>query len=527
MTSILAKAFESGLPLPVRAVLCWDIVLESGRLVSAKRHDNKAYGIGCTGPEFDEETGVGAERISAFATAAELGRLLAEGRTTSEAITGRALERVAVHDGALHAFVDRFAEEALQAAIASDRRRGRGEARSFLDGVPYAAKDLLHVRGRPTRAGSRALGAEPQAVTAHAVTRLAEAGMVLVGKVQTVEFAFGSWGTNQVTGTPLNPRDPGLPRAPGGSSSGSGVAVAAGLVPAALGTDTGGSIRNPAAMCGVVGLKTTVGRIGRGGLMTLAGSFDSVGPLTRSVEDAALLFAAMAGRDPLDPATFGVPPVALSRAPEHELAGLRLIIPAAADLAGVAPPVLERFRAALADLASLGADIREKAMPRAPEAYMALTGELMSAESWHHLGRYAGPDDSPVHPDVRSRILKGRDIDGTRYQDLLEQRRAAQVEFARYLEEADALLTPTAPILPPPLSEIDEAKTPLGTFTRFVNLMDMAALSVPIGLVGAGLPTALQIVVPRFEEALALRIGRALEIRRGGLFEPPPAYEAP
>ncbi|OCC04435.1 hypothetical protein BA190_13590 [Labrys sp. WJW] len=470
---------------------------------------------------------MGADSISAFATAAELGRLLAEGRTTSEAITGRALERIAAHDGALQAFVGVFAEEALKAAIASDQRRRRGESRGFLDGVPYAAKDLFHVRGWPTRAGSRALGAEPQAVTANSVTRLAEAGMVLVGKVQTVEFAFGGWGTNPITGTPLNPRDPDVPRAPGGSSSGSGVAVAAGLVPAALGTDTGGSIRNPAAMCGIVGLKTTVGRIGRGGLLTLATSFDSVGPLTRSVEDAALLFAAMAGRDPLDPATFGVPPVALSGAPEHDLAGLRLCIPAAADLAAVEPLVLERFRAVLADLEALGADIREKAMPRPPEAYMTLTGELMSAESWHHLGRYAGPDDSPVHPDVRSRILKGRQIDAARYQDLLEQRRAAQIEFAAYLEGMDALLTPTAPILPPPLAEIDETKTPLGTFTRFVNLMDMAALSVPTGLVGTGLPTALQIAVPRFEEALALRIGRALEIRRGGLFEPPPAYQAP
>lgn len=477
--------------------------------------------------ESDGDTGVGADSISAFATVAELGRLLAEGHVTSEAITGRALERIAAHDGALHAFVGVFAEQALQAAIASDQRRRRGEARGFLDGVPYAAKDLFHVRGWPTRAGSRALGAEPQAGTANAVTRLAEAGMVLVGKVQTVEFAFGSWGTNQITGTPLNPRDPGLPRAPGGSSSGSGVAVAAGLVPAALGTDTGGSIRNPAAMCGTVGLKTTVGRIGRGGLLTLASSFDSVGPLTRSVEDATLLFAAMAGRDPLDPATFGVAPVALSSALEQDLAGLRLRIPSAADLVGVEPLVLERFQAALADLAALGADIREAPMPRAPEAYMMLTGELMSAESWYHLGRYAEPDDSQVHPDVRARILRGREIDGARYQDLLEQRRATQIEFAHYLEDADALLTPTAPILPPPLIEIDETKTPLGTFTRFVNLMDMAALSVPAGLVGAGLPTALQIVVPRFEEALALRIGRALEIRRGGLFEPPPAYEAP
>lgn len=467
-----------------------------------------------------------SDSISAFATAAELGRLLAQGHTSSEALTRRALDRIAMHDRSLNAFVAVLAEEALQAAAASDQRRRRGEARGLLDGVPYAVKDLFHVAGHPTRAGSRALGPAPETTSAHAVTRLSEAGLVLVGKVQTVEFAFGGWGTNAVTGTPLNPRDRAVPRAPGGSSSGSGVAVAAGLVPAALGTDTGGSIRNPAAMCGVVGLKTTVGRIGRGGVVTLAHSFDSIGPLTRSVEDASLFFAAMAGRDPLDPATFGVPPVVLSREPERDLGGLRLRIPAAADLDSVEPAVMEHFRAAIGDLAALGAEIREQAMPRPPEAYMTLTGELMAAESWHHLSRYAGPDDSVVHPDVRARILKGKDIDGARYHDLSEQRRAAQIEISRYLEGADALLTPTSPILAPPLAEIDETKTPLGTFTRLVNLADMAALSVPVGLV-AGLPTALQIAVPRFEEALALRIGRALEIRRGGLFEPPPAYEMP
>jgi len=465
------------------------------------------------------------DEISAFATAADLGRALASGSTTSEAVVRRALDRIAAHDGALHSFVATFPQEALKAAADSDERRRNNTARGPLDGVPFAAKDLFHVAGRPTFAGSRALDGKPQAVTANAVARLAEAGMILVGKVQTVEFAFGSWGTNPVAGTPLNPRDPAVPRAPGGSSSGSGVAVAAGLVPAALGTDTGGSIRNPAAMCGVVGLKPTVGRVGRGGLLALAASFDSVGPLVRSVEDAALVFAAMAGRDLDDPATYGLPPLNLG-ALEEGVAGLRLRVPGAADLAMVEPAVRERFDAALADFTALGAVIEERPMPRPPEAYMALTGELMAVEAWHHLGQHAGPEDSVVHPVVRARILKGREIDGTRYQQLLDERRAVQIAFARYLEGADALLTPTSPILPPPVSEIDEARTPLGTFTRFVNLMEMAALSVPVGLAG-GLPTALQIVVRRFEEPLALRIGRALERKRGGLFEPPPGYATP
>ena len=453
--------------------------------------------------------------------------MLAEGSITSEAIVRRALERIAAHDGALHSFVSVFPEEALQAAAESDERRRRGAAKGLLDGVPFAAKDLFHVAGHPTLAGSRALDGKPQAVTAHAIERLAAAGMVLVGKVHTVEFAFGGWGTNPVAGTPLNPRDPALPRAPGGSSSGSGVAVAAGLVPAALGTDTGGSVRNPASMCGIVGLKTTVGRVGRGGLLALATSFDSVGPMVRSVEDAALLLAAMAGRDPADPATFGVPPVSPLDVLEKGVAGLRLRVPAVADLASVAPAVLERFHAALADFEALGATIEEKPMPCAPEAYMALTGDLMAAEAWYHLGRYVTVADSVVHPAIRARILKGGEIDAARYQELVEQRRAAQIDFARYLEGSEAMLTPTSPILAPPLAEIDEAKTPLGTFTRFVNLMDAAALSVPAGLARQGLPAALQIVVPRFGETTALRIGRALERARGGLFEPPPGYETP
>ncbi len=193
------------------------------------------------------------EKPSPFATASELASALREGATTSTDIVARALDRAATHNGRLHAFVEIFADAALAAAAAADDRRSRGAVLGPLDGIPFAAKDLLDVEGYPTMAGSRALTGRPAAATATVLRRLADAGMILLGKVQTVEFAFGSWGTNPVAGTPLNPYDRALPRAPGGSSSGSGVAVAAGLVPMALGTDTTGSIRNPSGMCGVVG----------------------------------------------------------------------------------------------------------------------------------------------------------------------------------------------------------------------------------------------------------------------------------
>jgi aspartyl-tRNA(Asn)/glutamyl-tRNA(Gln) amidotransferase subunit A len=357
--------------------------------------------------------------------------------------------------------------------------------------------------------------------------RLADAGMILLGKVQTVEFAFGSWGTNPVTGTPLNPYDRAVPRAPGGSSSGSGVAVAAGLVPMALGTDTTGSIRNPSGMCGVVGLKTTAGLVGRGGLLPLAATFDSIGPLARSVEDAALVLAALEGEDDGDPATYGLAPTLPLDGLDKGVAGMRFRVPGAADLASVTPGVLERFRAALADLEALGAAIEELPMPEPPEAYMGHAGDILAAEAWHHLRRHVEKPDGVVDPAIRARVVKGKEIDGARYQELIATRRARQIEFLRYMEGADAFLTPTAPIVAPALADLDESKTTLGTFSRMVNLMEMAALSVPAGLVD-GLPSGLQIVVRRFQDPLALRIGRALEVKRGGsLFDPPAGFVEP
>ena len=459
----------------------------------------------------------------AFASAADLGRALQNGKITAVGIVEHLLQRIAMHDGALHAFVEILGASALEEARASDRRRRQGSARGPLDGVPFAAKDLFDITGHVTACGSRALSPEPAGRTATAVERLAAAGMIAIGKTQTVEFAFGGWGTNPVCGTPVNPRDRTVARIPGGSSSGSGVAVAAGLAPAALGTDTGGSVRNPAAMCGIVGLKTSVGLVGRGGLLPLATTFDSIGPLARSVEDAAMLLAAMQGHDPDDPATFGVRGGDPLHALDRGVAGLRLRVPSAADLAGVDAGILDRFRSALADFEALGAIVDAKPMPRAPEIYMVHTGNIMAAEAWHNLGRYVEAPGSPVDPMVRDRIMKGRGIDAEGYLDLIADRTRMQVEFARYIEGADAFLTPTAPITAPPIEGIDETITPLGTFTRLVNLMDMAALSVPIGAV-ADLPAALQIVVRRFDDALALSIGRALELHRGGLFEPPAGF---
>jgi aspartyl-tRNA(Asn)/glutamyl-tRNA(Gln) amidotransferase subunit A len=261
--------------------------------------------------------------------------------------------------------------------------------------------------------------------------------------------------------------------------------------------------------------------------LPLATTFDSIGPLARSVEDAALVLAAIEGEDAGDPATYSVAPTRPLDRLASGVAGMRFRIPGPDDLASVTPGVLERFRAALTDLEALGAAIEERPMPQAPEAYMVHAGDILAAEAWHYLGRHVEKPDSVVGPAIRARVVKGKEIDGARYQELIAMRRARQIEFMRYMEGADAFLTPTSPITAPPLADLDESKTTLGTFSRMVNLMDMAALSVPIGLV-EGLPSGLQIVVRRFQDPLALRIGRALEVRRGGsLFDPPEGFSQP
>lgn len=459
----------------------------------------------------------------AFASAAEMGRSLQQGTIRSVELVEGALARISKHDGELHAFVEVYTDSARAQARAADLRWQSGTPRSLLDGVPFAVKDLFDVSGHVTACGSKALDARVAEKTSNAVRRLMDGGMVLLGKTHTVEFAFGAWGTNPVCGTPVNPRDQACARVPGGSSSGSGVAVAAGFVPVALGTDTGGSVRNPAALCGTLGLKPSVGRIGRGGLVPLASSLDAIGPLVRSVEDAALILDLLQGEDPEDPATFGLCDCDPLSDLESGIDGLRLRVPAVPDLAAVSDEVLEQFRAALARFEALGAIIEPRAMPRAPDFYKARAGRIMAIESWNRLRAHVEKPDSRVHPVIRGRILAGRNVTADAYLDAISERAWLQSEFATYLDGADAFLTPTVPITAPPIEGIDETITPLGTFTRMVNLLDLSAISVPAGA-PSGLPAALQIVVRRLDEPRALRIARALEVARGGLFKPPAGY---
>ena len=271
----------------------------------------------------------------AFLPAHVLATEIATQRLSPITVVEAFLARIAAHDPKLHAFVEIYGDEARLAAEAADKAIRSGHAVGPLHGVPIALKDLIDIEGRITTGGSRVWRERRSPATATIARRFFAAGMIVLGKTHTVEFAMGGWGTNQHCGTPWNPWDPAVPRTPGGSSSGSGVAVAAGFAPWAIGTDTGGSVRLPASWCGLSGLKTTIGRVSTYGILPLSPTLDTPGPMARSVEDAALLFSVMQGPDPLDRLTLSAPPPAdpfrtlrrgvkglrLARMPQHERNG--------------------------------------------------------------------------------------------------------------------------------------------------------------------------------------------------------------
>src|SRR6516164_9842458 len=266
------------------------------------------------------------------------------------------LARIRARDPKLHAFVEVYAEEARLAAEAADKAIRSGHAVGPLHGIPIALKDLIEIDGKVTTGGSEVWRDRRSGCTATLARRLIAAGLIVTGKTHTVEFAMGGWGTNQYRGTPWNPWDPTTARTPGGSSSGSGVAVAAGLAPWAIGTDTGGSVRLPASWCGLSGLKTTIGRVSTYGILPLSPSLDTPGPMARSVEDAALLYRAIEGPDPADPRTLGRPPAGPLATMRRGVRGLKLARMPTIERDHVAAEVLNAYDAALEDLARLGAE---------------------------------------------------------------------------------------------------------------------------------------------------------------------------
>ncbi|HKS88407.1 MAG TPA: amidase, partial [Stellaceae bacterium] len=399
----------------------------------------------------------------------------------------------------------RLAAEAAEKAIRSGHRIGP------FHGIPIALKDLIEIEGRITTGGSEAWRERRSAYTATLAQKFIAAGMIVIGKTHTVEFAMGGWGTNQHMGTPRNPWDLDQHRTPGGSSSGSGVAVAAGMAPWAIGTDTGGSVRLPASWCGLAGLKTTIGRVSTYGILPLAPSLDTPGPMARTVEDAALLYSVMAGADPLDPRTLAAPsPIDPLPGLKRGVRGLRLARMPAAERDGCAAEVLAAYDAALDALAGLGAEIVDIALPfRFADATQAV-GRIIGSEAYQLIGDLVDDPALPIDPAVRPRIQLGRGISARDYLAALAERDALKGRFLAALDGIDALLTPTTQTAAIRVEAVDQTTTP-AHFTRAFNLLELCALAVPDGFTATGLPLSLQIVCRPYDEATALRIGWAYE----------------
>ncbi len=473
--------------------------------------------------------------MSGEGTLGDLARRVAAGETSCREVIASCIDRIEAVDGEVGAFLQVRPEEALREAEEADTDRARGRARSPLHGLPIGVKDNMVSRDFETRCASRILAGYRSPYEATVLGKLREAGMVVVGSLNMDEFAMGSSCENSALQVTRNPWD--LGRVPGGSSGGSAAAVAAREIPVALGSDTGGSIRQPAALCGVVGLKPTYGRVSRYGLVAFASSLDQIGPLARSVSDAALLLGAIAGHDPKDATSISRPVPDYGAVLTGSLEGVRLGLPKEMlGDDGTDPETLERVRDAVALLESLGAQTVEVTLPYSAYGISAYY-LVCTAEASSNLSRYDGvkygfraPSDSlddmysktrsqGFGPEVKRRILLGTYVLSAGYYDAY-YRKAQQVrslirgDFERAFESCDLLVGPTAPGPAWPLGErIDD---PLqmylsDVFTVTVNLAGLPALSLPCGFVGSGLPVGLQLIGRPLDEETVLRVGDAYQ----------------
>jgi aspartyl-tRNA(Asn)/glutamyl-tRNA(Gln) amidotransferase subunit A len=436
---------------------------------------------------------------------AELAKLLREGEASSREIVDDCLGRIASLDGKLHAFVEVYGDDARKLAQAADLARSARAVRGPLHGLPIAFKDLLEMEGRQTTAGAQSWRGRISDHTATSVTRLLDAGMIPLGKTHLVEFAFGGWGRNEPMGAPWNPWDMKTHRVAGGSSSGSAVAVAAGLSPAAIGSDTGGSVRIPSALCGITGLKTTFGLVSLHGAVPLSTLLDTIGPLAHTAEDCALLTAAMAEGDR------GVV-IAQAVTARIDIAGMRIAVLSADRFPpGMEAAVLRARDEAISVLRDAGATLVEVPGPIAFDEIASRLGKLLAAEAYALRGALAERADVVMDPWVRKRVQSGKDITAAQFIAEMHAMRAAQEAFAAWMRDWDALLTPTLPIVATPVVEVDESTAPLAAFTRAVNYLGGCALSLPAGFSPSKLPVAVQLIGAPFAEGTLVRIGRAFQ----------------
>jgi len=420
------------------------------------------------------------------------------------------LDAISRIDPRVGAYQEIWSETAMEMARATEKALASGYDFGPFHGIPFALKDLFHVRGKVTTCGSAAMTGNVADTTSTIVSRLIEAGGIILGKTKTVECAFGGWGTNQKMGTPQNPWDMKTHRIPGGSSSGSAVAVASGMAVCGVGSDTGGSVRLPAAFCGLVGLKVTAGRLPLHGIMPLSQTLDTPGPIAQTVLDALIMFEAMDGREGWKIARDLKAGTGLYGELEKGVAGLRLGSMSQPERDQCTPDILDAYDISLERLTALGARIEVFDNPVAYGDLADDNGLITAVEAYNNHGSYYEDLTLPMDEDVRKRMLTGKTYPAHEYAAKLENRQRLIRDFRSAMQGFDALLTPSITTAAPSLAEVDQDISP-GYFTRPFNFLEMCGLSLPISLNPAGLPTSLQIIGRAHDEAMTLRIGAALE----------------
>jgi aspartyl-tRNA(Asn)/glutamyl-tRNA(Gln) amidotransferase subunit A len=445
-------------------------------------------------------------------TLAELAAGLAAKRFSSREIIDSLLGRIAKANDKLHAFTEVYATEAKAIADAADTARASGFPLGPLHGLPVAYKDLCDIAGKVGTGGSKMFETRVATETSNTVERLTAAGMVPLGKLHMVEFAFGGWGTNPLMGAPWNPWDLKTHRVPGGSSSGTGVAVAARLAPAGIGSDTGGSVRIPSAFNGLVGLKVTFGRIGLSGTMLLSWTLDSIGPMARCVEDCALMLNALAAPDPRDPTTLGQPLEDFTLAIRPgSIERLRVALPDQGQFPEfMHPDVVAAWQAAARAFESLGAQVEPVQLP---DWYFELaqpTGTIMASEAFALHRDHIEDMSQAIGPAVRSRALTAKSFAPGAYAEEIRRMGERRRVFAEWFGAYDAILMPTVGVPAIPLSEVDEASPIPNYLTRPANYLDLCSLAMPSGF-SAGLPIGVQIIGKPYAEGTVLRLGKAYQ----------------